>query len=400
MSARNAEAWRTLPNVPPTHVVSGEVYTDHGIFAAEKERIFGRCWHLACHESELPNTYDFRTFDYVGTPLIAVRGRDGVIRTFINVCSHRGAKIIHEPAGNAERLTCFYHLWSYDDRGACVDMPRPEAYHGVGLTKEDCGLREVRTEVFLGLVFINMDDDAPDLTGYLDGALDSFAPVLGSGELEVFHYNQSILHANWKAWQETNLDLYHEWMHVLLRRTQMKAASMESRVVKALKNGHTAAGGLKASYEMYKGMAKRDTDMALPGLVPDDFFFADIWPNVAILARGTAIRIDVVTPIDEQTMLVEWRGLGRKGDTAEQRRLRMRHHNQYWGPFGRNVPEDAFASEACEAGFRGGAAAYQILAREENGAGQDDGMMRAWYAEWSRRTGRSAAHPTAAVAAE
>jgi len=118
MTARNAQSWRTLPEVPDTHVVSGAVYTDPAIFDDEKKQVFERCWHLACHESELANPFDFRTFDYVGTPLIAIRGRDGVIRTFMNVCSHRGAKIIHEPAGNAERLTCFYHLWSYDDRGA------------------------------------------------------------------------------------------------------------------------------------------------------------------------------------------------------------------------------------------------------------------------------------------
>lgn len=400
MTARNAESWRTLPEIPETHVVSGAVYTDPTIFADEKKRVFERCWHLACHESELANPFDFRTFDYVGTPLIAIRGRDGVIRTFMNVCSHRGAKIIHEPAGNAERLTCFYHLWSYDDRGACVDIPRPEAYQSAGLTKDDCGLFEIRTETNLGLVFINLDDQAPAVTEYIGEALAPFEASLGSGELEVFHYNRSVLHANWKAWQETNLDLYHEWMHVLLRRTQMTAASMDSRVVKAFKNGHTMGGGLKAAYDKYKGMASRDSDMALPGLTPDDFFFVDLWPNAALLARGTAIRIDVVTPIDEKTMLVEWRGLGRKGDSPEVRRTRMKHHNQYWGPLGRNVPEDAFAAEACEAGFRNGAAVYQVLAREENGKGQDDGMMRTWYAEWARRMERSPADPLRSAAAE
>lgn len=399
MPARDAQAWRSLPDVPPTHVVSGAVYTDRAIFDDEKERIFGHCWHLACHESELPEPYDFRTFDYVGTPLIAIRGGDGVIRTFMNVCSHRGAKIIHEPSGNAERLTCFYHLWSYDDRGACIDIPRPEAYEGAGLAKEDCGLLEVRTETYLGLVFINFDDAAESAADDLGDALKPFESSLGSGELEVFHYNRSILHANWKAWQETNLDLYHEWMHVLLRRTQMTAASMESRVVKAFPNGHTMGGGLKASYDKYKGMQSRSSDMSLPGLAPDDFFFVDLWPNAALLARGTAIRIDVVTPIDEKTMMVEWRGVGLKGDSPELRRTRMRHHNQYWGPFGRNVPEDAFATVACEAGFRDGAAAYQVVAREEQGVGQDDGMLRAWYAEWTRRMGRSAANPTNAVGA-
>ncbi|NQV79901.1 MAG: aromatic ring-hydroxylating dioxygenase subunit alpha [Alphaproteobacteria bacterium] len=396
--AHNAGTERTLPEMPDTHVVSGAVYTDKAIFEDEKRQVFGRCWHLACHESELSTPYDYRTFDYIGTPLIAIRGGDGVVRTFMNVCSHRGAKIIQEPSGNAKRLTCFYHLWSYDDRGNCVDIPRPEAYESSGLKKDDCGLFEVRTETHLGLVFINLDDKAPPVADYIGAALDPFADSLGSGELEVFHYNRAVLHANWKAWQETNLDLYHEWMHVLLRRTQVGEGSMDTRVVKSFENGHTMGGGLKASYDKYKGMASRDPTMALPGLGPDDFFFVDLWPNAALLARGTAIRIDVVTPIDEKTMLVEWRGLGLKGDSADVRRTRMQHHNQYWGPFGRNVPEDAFAAEACELGFRHGAATRQLIAREEGGKGQDDGMLRAWYAEWARRMGRSPANPTNAVA--
>ena len=66
---------------------------------------------------------------------------------------------------------------------------------------------------------------------------------------------------------------------------------------------------------------------------------------------------------------------------------------QYWGPFGRNVPEDAFAVEACEKGFAGGGAAFQIIAREENMSAQDDGMLRAWYAEWARRMDRLPGDP-------
>ena len=85
--------------------------------------------------------------------------------------------------------------------------------------------------------------------------------------------------------------------------------------------------------------------------------------------------------------------MGLKGDTDSDRRLRWKHHNQYWGPFGRNVPEDAFAAEACAEGFKNSASRYQVIAREENGTGQDDEMLRAWYAEWSRLTGINTKNP-------
>jgi methanesulfonate monooxygenase large subunit len=73
--------------------------------------------------------------------------------------------------------------------------------------------------------------------------------------------------------------------------------------------------------------------------------------------------------------------------------MRIRHHNDYWGPFGRNVPEDAFAAEACEKAFGSGAARYQIIARDENGQGQDDLMLRAYYQAWADMTGRPHHNP-------
>ena len=393
MTSRNADAWARSPGVPDSHFVSGLVYTDEGVLADEKSDLFGKVWQFACHDTELPATFDFRTVVLAGVPLILVRGADGTIRTFLNVCSHRGARLVEEPSGNAERFTCFYHLWSYDTAGTCVDIPRAKAYETAGLQQEDCGLREVRTGVKFGLVFVNLDDAAAPLDDFLGDALDGLEAVMGGGELEVFHYNRAVIDANWKAWQETNLDLYHEFMHVVLRKTQMGAARMEDREISVFPNGHISAGGLKADYSKYEGWQDRGGAKTLPGLTPEDFRFVDLFPNSLLLTRGTVMRIDTVTPISAGKALVEWRGLGIKGDSPEDRLMRIGHHNQYWGPFGRNVPEDLFAAEACARSFEGGHARHQIIAREENLHGQDDGMLRAWYAEWGRRVGRSPSDP-------
>ena len=78
-------------------------------------------------------------------------------------------------------------------------------------------------------------------------------------------------------------------------------------------------------------------------------------------------------------LLAECRGLGVKGDSEENRRKRMEHHNQYWGPLGRNLPEDALAAELCAMSYRSGHAHYQVIARDEGLTGQDDGMLREFY---------------------
>ena len=172
--ARNAEAWAAAPSLPDGHYVSGLVYTDEAIYADEMRHIHSKVWHLACHESELAKAHDFRTMQHAGVPLVVIRSEDGQVRAFVNACSHRGAKIVQEPGGNAERLTCFYHMWSYDTFGRCIDIPRASGYDAVGLNKADCGLREVRTATRWGLVFVNLDDDAAPLDDFLGDSLEIF----------------------------------------------------------------------------------------------------------------------------------------------------------------------------------------------------------------------------------
>lgn len=393
MPARSAAAWEAGPDIPATHFVSGLVYTDETIFEEEKRHVFGKTWQLACHESELPEPFDFRTFFVADQPLVSIRGADGRIRTFLNVCSHRGAQLVREPSGNAERFTCFYHLWSYDSSGACIDIPRAEGFEDSGLKQEDCGLREVRTETKLGLVFVNLDDGAEPLDAFFGEALNAFEPVMGSGELEVFHFHRAILDANWKAWIETNLDLYHELMHVTLRKTQVTAGKMEDRQFLTFPNGHAEIGGVRAKYDGYEGWGARESSKTLPGLDPADLVVVDIFPNSTLVARGTVLRIDTVVPLGAGKAVLECRGIGRKGDSGEDRIMRIDHHNAYWGPFGRNLPEDAIAAGMCGASFRPGAARHQIIARDEDGHGQDDALLRNFYAEWGPLMGRPAHNP-------
>lgn len=395
MTARSAQDWNKPPALPASHFTDGRIYRDDAIFAEEQERIFSKIWKIACHESEIPKPGDFRTVEQAGVPLVVVRGEDSAVRTFVNVCSHRGARIVHEASGNAKRFTCFYHLWAYDSRGACVAIPRADAYETAGLDKSKLGLRAVRTETRLGLVFINLDDNAMPLAEYLVDALEAFEEVLTVNDLQVFTYQHATVEANWKEWQETNLDLYHEYMHVALRRTQTNPAAMAERELFVYPNGHIRGGGAgyKANYKDYKGWEGRSDSHALKGLTAADFRFTHLFPNSAMNARGTVMRISTFTPLSTHRTRIEWRGLGPKGQSAEDWKLRSKHYAQYWGPFGRNVPEDLLAAELCEWNFRNGAAKYQLLAREEGMRGQDDGFLRAFYAQWGRLMGRTASDP-------
>src|SRR5579884_664375 len=124
---RNAKEWEARPRLPETHYVDSRIYTSQQIFEEEQEKIFNKTWIIACHESEIPNAYDYRTFQHPGgEPLIVIRGDDGQVRSFYNICPHRGNTLLYDPVGNAKRITCIFHAWSFDSRGNCIDISRGE----------------------------------------------------------------------------------------------------------------------------------------------------------------------------------------------------------------------------------------------------------------------------------
>ena len=87
-------------------------YTSPDWFELERRHIFMKSWNLIGRGDRVPNPGDYVTFDYVGVPVILVRGRDNQVRAFANSCRHRGAIVAREPEGNATNYFCFYHGWT------------------------------------------------------------------------------------------------------------------------------------------------------------------------------------------------------------------------------------------------------------------------------------------------
>ena len=98
-------------------------YLDEERFADEMDRIFGRVPLLLAFGGELPEPGDHKAMDVMGTPVLLTRGADGVVRSFLNVCRHRGAIVTEEGCGHARRHTCPYHGWTYDTDGTLVGVP-------------------------------------------------------------------------------------------------------------------------------------------------------------------------------------------------------------------------------------------------------------------------------------
>ncbi len=393
MTSRTKQQWDERPDLPSDHFVSADIYTKQDIFDEEVTKLFAKQWKFVAHESELPNKGDFRTAEHAGKPLILYRGQDDVVRCFYNACSHRGSLVVTEPRGNAKYLTCFFHLWSFDGKGACTNITKPDGYDACAtVTKDKMGLREVKCVVRLGMIFITLDDQAEEFDDYVGDSLNQLEEVMGTKPMEVFHLHRVNMNANWKQWQETNMELYHEWGHVVNRTTSVAASGYHERKWSIHPNGHGWLEPLKVDYGNYEGWGDRD-NLLLPGLMPAEFRVVDLFPNTTVIVRGTTVRIDTTIPIAPGVTILEQRGLGLKEDSAEDRRTRQKHHNQFWGPLGRNLSEDVIFVDAVAKANFSNTAKWGIFARHENMGAQDDEIMRAYYSVWGKWMERRANDP-------
>lgn len=381
--ARTAAQWNQAPSLPQEDYVDNRIYTDGVVFTDEQQRIFRKVWLFAGHDSEFPEPYSYRTMVRAGTPIFLIRGEDQVIRGFVNVCPHRGATLLRDHRGTAPFIQCMFHQWTFDDHGNCTGITRPSGYVQAGLSTGQCGLREIRTENRFGLIFVNFDDEALPLKDFLGSALDAIEPALTRNPLELVHFNRSRVGANWKHYQETNLDLYHEQMHFASRRTSMMSADYHKRRWRLFDRVHGMLEPLIVDYGRYGNWEARRRNV-LDGLEPDQFFVISLFPNLTLIARSTILRIDTTIPIAPNSTVVEWRGLGDRRDDPAARESRVQQYQQFWGPFGRNLPEDINAIESVERSMRNGSSPFSLLARHEDLLANDDVMMRRFYAEWSR----------------
>ncbi len=392
--SRTAAEWAARPNLPPTHYVDTRLYTDPGIFREEQEKIFDRAWIIACHESEIPAAYDYRTFQHPGGKnLIVVRGEDGEPRAFYNVCPHRGNVLVHDPAGNARALTCIFHAWTFDVHGRCTGIARGKEGYQDRLQRADLGLRRVRAAVGSGgFVWVNVDDGAPSLGDWIGGALESLEPHLRQ-PLEVFHYQKVIVQANYKLWHDTNSEFYHDFMHYFNRVTGMQQPGYFQRRYTPYPNGHAAVGSMEVQYDRYEGGGKRG--VGWPGLAPGGWILIDLFPGITYNLRTSVIRMDTAVPLGPNQVLIELRGLGLQSDTPAERQARVRDHNQIWGPFGRNLHEDLLGVQGQGIAMRDARtdSRWVLHAREENQTIHDEVGMRHFYATWSRYMGRSPSDP-------
>ncbi|HET7027946.1 MAG TPA: aromatic ring-hydroxylating dioxygenase subunit alpha [Candidatus Limnocylindrales bacterium] len=199
-------------------LLPGRAYHDESIWAFEREQWFYRDWICVGREEDAatPGSYFLATL--VDEPLVVVRGRDGHLRGFYNVCRHRGTAVLEEQRGKVVRFQCPYHAWIYDLEGRLVRAKHMDDVEG--FSPDTFGLAPVRVGTWGGFVFISLADAGPTLEAYLGDWVEhheafgrDFSPLRRAARLT---YDVA---ANWKIVAENYSECYHcPGVHPLLNR--------------------------------------------------------------------------------------------------------------------------------------------------------------------------------------
>ena len=152
-----------------------------------------------CPSAALPDKGSYIARSSAGTPLVVVRGLDGVVRAFINACRHRGMQVA-SGSGCSRAFVCPYHAWTYNLEGNLKHIPGQEGFPGVD--PEQHGLVEVSAREKGGIVYVMQRGEITE--DMLEDCLDYFSP-----EQQMFETEEMVDEANWKILNETLMEGYH-----------------------------------------------------------------------------------------------------------------------------------------------------------------------------------------------
>jgi phenylpropionate dioxygenase-like ring-hydroxylating dioxygenase large terminal subunit len=178
-------------------------YVDPRIAELESQTVFSKTWQMVGRVEQVERPGQFVTASIAGEPIVVVRGHDGVLRGFYNVCRHHAAAVVTEPCGQASILHCPYHGWNYGLDGSLKGMPE---FDGVkNFERQQNGLIPVKAEIWEKFVFVSLDPQAEPLPQFLGGLVKRVAPLAVS-KLHYFDSRTYDIHCNWKVFVDNYLD--------------------------------------------------------------------------------------------------------------------------------------------------------------------------------------------------
>ena len=258
----------------------GWLYTDPEYYQVEMDRVIRPSWQIVCHESDLAEPGDYRTLAYLGETIVVVRGEDGAIRAFHNVCRHRAMRIVEGPSGCARKLVCPYHAWTYELDGRLSGVPMRRDYPALRL--EENGLVPVDLATWRGFVFVRLQDDGGPSPAEMMAPYDAeVAPYRFEDMRRIGDVRSRERAVNWKNVGDNYSDNLHiPVAHDGLSRLFGKSYAIEAQPYVDKMSGYlverTSANPSEAFYQRHLPRVDH-----LPETNQRLWLYYKLWPNMA-----------------------------------------------------------------------------------------------------------------------
>jgi phenylpropionate dioxygenase-like ring-hydroxylating dioxygenase large terminal subunit len=282
------DAQRSADNPPPTSVstalddfsLPGWIYRDADFLEAEKQQVFASSWQVLCHVSDIPRPGDYHTLDFLGEPLLAVRGQDGRIKAFFNVCRHRAARLLDGAAGRcAGRIVCPYHAWSYDFEGRLTAVPQRGEFNALSFAQY--GLKPVESEVYQGFVFVRLEAGLPSVAEMMAPYATELAAYRFEELQPLGRVTHRIRHVNWK----NVTDNYSDGMHITVAHPGLTRLFGQSYGIEAMPWVDKMFGFLRNVPSSQRSERMYQTILPKVDHLPEErqrlWIYFKLWPNIA-----------------------------------------------------------------------------------------------------------------------
>jgi phenylpropionate dioxygenase-like ring-hydroxylating dioxygenase large terminal subunit len=331
-----------------------ENYLSPERLAREQRQVFRRFPILVGFSCQVRKPGDFFTHDASGVPILVTRDQSGTLRAFLNVCRHRGAKLVEEPCGSGRSMfACRYHGWRYSSEGKLRAVPHLPGFSE--LNREQRGLVPLPVAELHGLIFARTAPGPEiDLDTYLGPLFNQF-DTFGVPQRVVFESSTRPVQCNWKVMAETVLEAYH--ITTLHRKTGGLAFEENLMLFESPTPPH---GRFVLPLRGCKRPEPQDTEAWK--LLRHSNAFYWMFPNSGVLFAGPLANFVSFFPVGADRCVVRGASLRMDGPLDEETRARLQtDYEGYWA----TIFEDFSVTEGIQAGLGSGANRELVLGRFE-----------------------------------
>ncbi len=372
------------------------IYADRDLYAEEQARIFrGDTWTFMCLEAEVPRPNTFRSANLGDMPVVVTRDADGVIHAFENRCAHRGSLLCLKERGEAKEIVCVYHNWTYDLTGKLTGVAFRRGVGGKGGMPADArpdehGPRQLRVEVFAGLVFGTMSERVAPVEQYLGAEVAAKVRRVMKAPVKLLGNYSQILPGNWKVYMENVKDSYHaSLLHMFFTTFRLNRLSQKGGLIVSPDGAHHVSYSMSADvagkeYEQ-AGMRSANSgygSLEAPELLSNIDEFGDgiglqilsIFPGFVLQQIRNCLAVRRVVPQGLDRTELVWICFGFVDDDATMDELRMRQSNLI-GPSGLISMEDGAATGFVQRGIRGADDETSVVEMGGNGTSSEESRV-------------------------